>query len=356
MVLILRAAFLKPMPSLLHKKSLTRYRGATTTLLVVLPLVCAIGSLALGTYGTSPLQVCHIIFASITGQTSGIDPMAINLIKEVRLPRVLTAALVGAGLSVTGAYFQALFKNPLAAPDTLGVSNGAGFGAALAIVVGATSAGTQIGAIIFGLVAVFLAFSVVARGQTSTVTLILSGMLVGSLFSSLIALLKFIADPTEKLPQIIYWLMGSLSGASYRALFAVLPLYLVGMVVLFLFRWKANVISLGDVEARSFGVDIKRDKAIIIASCSVITALAVSISGVIGWVGIVVPHLARMLVGPDFRRLLPASVSLGMCYLIVIDDICRSISVFEIPLGVVTGIIGVPLFLYFIYRHKVSWS
>lgn len=330
--------------------------GALTAgALIALPLLFAVGSLALGAYAISPLEVCQIILARITGQSAGVDPMAANLVWEVRMPRVLAAAMVGAGLSATGALFQGLFKNPLAAPDTLGVSNGAGFGAALAIVLGLSGFGTQVGAIVFGLVAVGLAFAIVSRGRASTVTLILSGMLIGSLFSSLVSLLKFVADPTEKLPQIVYWLMGSLSGVGYDAILAVLPLYLVFMAVLFLFRWKANVLSLGDAEARSFGIDVGRDRGIIIASCSVVTALTVSMSGIIGWVGIVVPHLARMLVGPDFRRLLPASISLGMCYLIAIDDLCRTVSAFEIPIGVITGIIGVPMFLYFIYRRKVAW-
>lgn len=330
--------------------------GALTVgALIALPLLFAVGSLALGAYAISPLEVCQIILARIIGQGAGVDPMAANLVWEVRMPRVLAAAMVGAGLSATGALFQGLFKNPLAAPDTLGVSNGAGFGAALAIVLGLSGFGTQVGAIVFGLVAVGLAFAIVSRGRASTVTLILSGMLIGSLFSSLVSLLKFVADPTEKLPQIVYWLMGSLSGVGYDAILAVLPLYLVFMAVLFLFRWKANVLSLGDAEARSFGIDVGRDRGIIIASCSVVTALTVSMSGIIGWVGIVVPHLARMLVGPDFRRLLPASISLGMCYLIAIDDLCRTVSAFEIPIGVITGIIGVPMFLYFIYRRKVAW-
>lgn len=330
--------------------------GALTVgALIALPLLFAVGSLALGAYAISPLEVCQIILARITGQGAGVDPMAANLVWEVRMPRVLAAAMVGAGLSATGALFQGLFKNPLAAPDTLGVSNGAGFGAALAIVLGLSGFGTQVGAIVFGLVAVGLAFAIVSRGRASTVTLILSGMLIGSLFSSLVSLLKFVADPTEKLPQIVYWLMGSLSGVGYDAILAVLPLYLVFMAVLFLFRWKANVLSLGDAEARSSGIDVGRDRGIIIASCSVVTALTVSMSGIIGWVGIVVPHLARMLVGPDFRRLLPASISLGMCYLIAIDDLCRTVSAFEIPIGVITGIIGVPMFLYFIYRRKVAW-
>ena len=168
-------------------------------------------------------------------------------------------------------------------------------------------------------------------------------------------LLKFVADPTEKLPQIVYWLMGSLSNITYESILMILPLYIVAMAVLFLYRWRVNVLSLGDKEAKSFGLNVARDRGILIVACSVVTALVVSISGIIGWVGIVVPHLARMLVGPDFRRLLPASISLGICYLIAIDDLCRTVTAFEIPIGVITGIIGVPMFLYFIYRRKVSW-
>lgn len=323
--------------------------------LIALPVVFLVGSLALGAYAISPLEVFEIIVSRFTGNTEGIDQMAAGIVWQTRLPRALAAALVGAGLAATGALFQGLFRNPLAAPDTLGVSNGAGFGAGLAIILGASAVGTQLGAIAFGLAAVGLAFAVVSRGRANTVTLILSGMLIGSLFSSLVALLKFVADPTEKLPQIVYWLMGSLSNITYESILMILPLYIVAMAVLFLYRWRVNVLSLGDKEAKSFGLNVARDRGILIVACSVVIALVVSISGIIGWVGIVVPHLARMLVGPDFRRLLPASISLGICYLIAIDDLCRTVTAFEIPIGVITGIIGVPMFLYFIYRRKVSW-
>lgn len=336
--------------------SISKRRSAClAAVLIVLPVVFLVGSLALGAYTISPFEVFEIIVSRLTGNTEGIDQMAAGIVWQTRLPRALAAALVGAGLAATGALFQGLFRNPLAAPDTLGVSNGAGFGAGLAIILGASAVGTQLGAIAFGLAAVGLAFAVVSRGRANTVTLILSGMLIGSLFSSLVALLKFVADPTEKLPQIVYWLMGSLSNITYESILMILPLYIVAMAVLFLYRWRVNVLSLGDKEAKSFGLNVARDRGILIVACSVVTALVVSISGIIGWVGIVVPHLARMLVGPDFRRLLPASISLGICYLIAIDDLCRTVTAFEIPIGVITGIIGVPMFLYFIYRRKVSW-
>ena len=330
-------------------------RALVGVLLAVVPIIFFICSIAVGSYHISPWEVCQAIWGKITNQTLLADAMAVNLVWNVRLPRALAAALVGAGLSIAGAVFQGLFKNPLASPYTLGVSNGAGFGAGLAIILSFSAAATQAVAVAFGLAAVGLTFLFGARGRRTDVTLILSGMLVGSLFSSLVSLLKFVADPTEKLPQIVYWIMGSLSGVGFEDILRILPLYVVAIVILYLYRWRINVLSLGDREARSFGVDVKRDRSIIIVASSVLTALVVSISGIIGWVGIVVPHLARMMVGPDFRKLIPASTSLGICYMLVIDDICRTLTASEIPIGVVTGIIGVPMFLYFIYKRKVNW-
>ena len=328
---------------------------AVGAVFITLPLCLILISLAIGAYDISVSEVVQIVCGKITGKEPAIDAMAVNLIWQVRLPRVLGAVLVGAGLGVSGAVFQGLFRNPLASPYTLGVSNGAGFGASIAIVCSLSSLMIQMSAITFGLLSVGLTFLLAARGRRSTVTLVLSGMLVSSLFSSLVSLIKFMADPFEKLPEIIFWIMGSLSGISYEKLLRILPAYVISMAVILLFRWKLNVLSLGEQEARSFGIHVKRDRGISIVACSVLTALAVSISGIIGWVGIVIPHLARMIVGPDFRKLIPASLSLGICYLLVIDDLCRTLTASEIPIGVVTGIIGAPLFIYFIYKGKVSW-
>ena len=327
----------------------------TGIVLIILPIIFFIFSLALGSYNAGPIDVCQIIWCKVMGLTPPQDALTVNVIWQVRLPRVCAAALVGAGLSVAGAVFQGVFRNPLASPYTLGVSNGAGFGAALAIVLSLGAAGIQLFAVAFGLIAVALTFLIASRSRRNTVTLVLAGMLIGALFSSLVSLLKFTADPLEKLPQIVYWLMGSLSGSSFEELAKILPFYIVCMVAVFLLRWRTNVLSLGDQEAKSFGLNVRRDRAIVIGTSSMLTALVVSISGIIGWVGIVVPHLARMLVGPDFRKLIPTSVSIGICYLLVVDDLCRTLTASEIPLGVITGIIGVPLFLYFIYKKKVSW-
>lgn len=324
-------------------------------LLVALPVAAVVLSLAVGAYAIEPGEVLAIIWSGLTGRAYEADPMAASLVWQVRMPRILASLLVGGALSVAGAVFQGVFRNPLASPYTLGVSNGAGFGAALGILLGAGMVATQLGAIGFGVFTVALTFLVASRSRRSNVTLVLAGMLVSSLFASLVSLLKFVADPTEKLPQIVYWLMGSFSSVSYEKILMIVPLYATALLALFALRWRLNVLALGDIEARSFGVDVRRDRGVAIVAASVLAALSVSVSGIIGWVGIVVPHLARMVAGPDFRRLLPASFSLGVVYLLVIDDVCRALTSMEIPIGVVTGIVGVPVFLYFIYRKKVSW-
>ena len=327
---------------------------------IIAPILCILISLTLGAFEISVPEVIEIVWCGITGQEFTSDnyknpALAYSMVWTVRLPRVVVSCLVGAGLAIAGAVFQGVFRNPLASPYTLGVANGAGFGAAIGIVLGLSTFLIQGSAILFGLITVVLTFVVASRSSKSSVTLVLAGMLISSLFASLVSLLKFVADPTEKLPQIVYWLMGSFSGVSFEKLLMILPLYLISLVVLIAFRWRLNVLSVGDTEARSFGIDVTRDRNIVIVSASVISAVCVSISGIIGWVGIVVPHLARMICGPDFRKLLPVSLSLGACYLCIIDDVCRALTTAEIPIGVVTGIIGVPLFLYFIYRKKVNW-
>ena len=322
---------------------------------ILLPILFVLVSLGIGSYHIPFSDAVLILGRHLARLEQTADPMAVGLVLNVRLPRILGAVMVGAGLAVSGSVFQALFGNPLADPYTLGVSNGAGFGAGLAIVLSFSTVGVQLTAMGFGMSAVGLTFLLSIRNRNSSVTLILSGMLVSALFSSLVSLIKFTADPFEKLPEIVYWLMGTLVSISYKKLLLILPAYLLAMAVLLLYRWRVNVLSMGSREAHSFGVDVKRDRMIVILASTLLTSLVVSIAGIIGWVGIVIPHLARMIVGPDFRRLMPASASLGICYLLVIDNLCRTLTSMEIPIGVITGIIGIPLFVYFIYRRKVSW-
>lgn len=323
--------------------------------LILVPVFFAVIALGIGAYPVTPVDIIKILIYNSMGIVSDVDAMASNLILTVRLPRILGCVLVGAGLAMTGGVFQGIFRNPLASPYTLGVSNGAAFGAAMGIILSLNSSNIQILALAFGLLAMMITFLVARTSKQSTVVLVLSGLLVGSLFASLIALTKFMADPFEKLPQIIFWLMGTMSGISYEKIITILPLYLISIIILYFFSWKINVLSMGDEQAKAYGLDVKRDRIIIVICASIVTATIVSVTGIIGWVGIVIPHLARQLVGPDARKLLPASMSLGICYLVAMDTLCRSITASEIPLGVVTGIVGAPLFIYFIYQKKVRW-
>ena len=325
--------------------------------LILLPILCVLFSLTLGAYRITAADVFRILFGKVSGNMpADIKPLQVSMVMDVRLPRILGAVAVGTALAVSGGVFQALFGNPLADPYTLGVSNGAGFGAALAIVLSASSAAVQLSALGFGILSVGMTFLLAGKNRRAPVSLILSGMLVSAFFSSLVSLLKFTADPYEKLPQIIYWLMGSLTGVRYRKLAVILPGFAAALVILFLYRWRINILSMGNREAQSMGVNVQRDRTVVILAATLLTALAVSISGIIGWVGIVIPHLSRMIVGPDLRKLMPASASLGICYLLIIDDLCRTLTSLEIPIGVITGMIGIPIFVVFIARQKVSWT
>ena len=292
--------------------------GGQGTLFVLLPLACILYSLTLGAYHISATHVYQILLADFTGVLPpDVTAMEVSMIYDVRLPRIL--------------------------------------GAVVAIVLSLPAAGVQMAALVFGIVSVGLTFLLAGRKRGASVTMILSGMLVSAFFSSLVALLKFTADPQEKLPQIVYWLMGSLASVKFDRLLLILPAYLAALTLLFLYRWRINILSMGEQEAQSMGVAVRRDRAVIILAATLVTALVVSISGIIGWVGIVIPHLARMIVGPDFRRLMPVSASLGIVYLLVIDDLCRTLTALEIPIGVITGIVSIPIFIYFILRKKVRW-
>jgi iron complex transport system permease protein len=276
-----------------------------------------------------------------------------TVIFQVRLPRVLLAMFVGAGLSISGASFQGMFQNPLVSPGILGVSAGAGFGAALAILLSGNDAVIQISAFGFAILAVALTYRISRVYKTTPVLmLVLSGVVVGALFLALIGLIKYVADPYEKLPAITFWLMGSLSDASVKHLTTVVPPIVAGSIGLLLVRWRMNILSMGDEEARSLGINTELLKRFIIICATVVTAAAVCVSGMIGWVGLVIPHVARMIVGPDHKVLLPASLSLGAGYLLVIDNIARTATSAEIPLGILTAIIGAPFFAYLLRKTR----
>jgi len=280
-----------------------------------------------------------------------------TVIFQIRLPRVIAAMLVGGGLSIAGASFQGLFRNPLVSPDILGVSAGAGFGAAIGILLSGNPTIIQISAFFFGILAVAVAYAIgrIYR-NSSTLILVLAGIIVGSLFSALLSLSKYVADPYDTLPAIVFWLMGSLSTVSSADVIAIAPPILLGSLCLFLVRWRINLLSVGEEEAQALGLDTKKMTVAIIVASTIVTASAVCISGIVGWVGLVVPHIGRMLVGPDFRRLIPASAVLGASFLLVVDDIARTLAAIEIPLGILTALIGAPFFAYLLAQKKVGWT
>lgn len=272
---------------------------------------------------------------------------------SVRLPRILLACLVGCCISTAGAAYQGVFQNPMAAPDILGASSGAAFGAALAILLGAASWGITASAFVFSLVTVILVMVVsrFARGSR-VMTLILAGIVISSLFSSGTSYIKLVADPNDQLPQITYWLMGSLTEAKLTSVgFACIPMC-IGLVPLLMLRWRINLLTLGDEEAASMGVDTRQVRAVVILCATLITAASVSVSGMIGWVGLVIPHFARRLVGSNYLQLLPMSMILGALFLLGVDDVSRNLMAKEIPLGILTSLIGAPFFIYLLTRRE----
>lgn len=276
---------------------------------------------------------------------------------QIRLPRICAAFFVGSALSVSGAVFQGIFKNPLVAPDILGVSYGAGFGAALAILLTNGGHYLQVSAVFFGMLSVFVAYSMAKMFKgTPVLVLVLSGIIVGAFFQALLSCIKYVADPYDKLPSIIFWLMGSLSRVSAADLRWTVPTFCIGIGILLLCRWRINLLSLEEDEALSLGVNTSVERGIVIFICTVLSCLAVCLAGTIGWVGLVIPHVGRLLVGPDYRKLLPACVSLGGAYLILIDNVARTITMTEIPLGILTSLIGAPFFAVLLIKKHAGWQ
>ena len=325
-------------------------------LLIALPIVLFFVSFMLGRYPVAPIDVVKTILSPIFPQLA-VSPEINSIVFTIRLPRIIAALLVGAALSIAGASFQGIFKNPLVSPDLLGVSMGAGFGAAIAILANAGNALIQLSAFIFGIISVSITYGISKAYKAGGILLlVLSGTAVSAFFNALISGAKFMADPYDKLPQITYWLMGSLSAVNFDKLAMIIIPMLIGMIVILVLRWYLNVLAMGDEEAQSLGLDAGKLRLIIIVACTLVTSAAVSISGIIGWVGLVVPHMTRIIVGPDHKILLPASISIGASFLLLIDNISRTFISIEIPIGILTAIVGVPLFLYLLRRGYSEWN
>lgn len=328
-----------------------------TTILVALPILLFFGSFMIGRYPVSPKDVILAIISVFLPVTENLDSTIYTVVWDIRLPRIIAAMTVGAALSISGASFQGTFQNPLVSPDILGVSSGAGFGAAIAILLSFSVVMIQTTAFLFGLLAVILTYSLSKRLRGNTIlVMVLGGVAIAALFSAFISCIKYLADPDSKLPEIVYWLMGSLSAVNSNSILMTIGPVLIGFTALLLIGWRINVLSMGDDEARALGVNTEKMRLLVIFCCTLLTASAVSISGIIGWVGLVVPHAARMIVGPDHRKLLPASISLGATFLLLVDDVCRTATSIEIPLGILTAIIGAPVFIYLLQKGYEGWS
>lgn len=326
-------------------------------LLCLIPAALFFISLSLGRYDISPCTAAMIILSQICSLPVTWTDVQETVLLQIRLPRVIAVMLVGAGLAASGSAFQGLFRNPLVSSDILGVAAGAGFGAALGILISGDPIIIQILAFIWGVIAVGIAYGLIRvyKGGSSLI-LVLAGIIVGSFFSAMISLVKYVADPYQKLPAIVFWLMGSMSSTNWKDVYAVSIPIITGLIILILIRWRITILASGEEEAHSLGINTTRMAQIIIIVCTVITASGVCISGIIGWVGLVIPHLGRMIVGPDYRHLLPVSIILGASYLVVIDDLARTLTTQEIPLGILTSVIGVPFFAYLLSRKKVGWA
>lgn len=326
-----------------------RYRRLALCMPLLL-LAAILFSLCVGYYPLTPVQVVNAALAPL-GYGGEVLPQAVTIFWSIRLPRVLSAVLIGASLSVAGSAYQGMFRNPLVSSDILGVSSGASLGAALAILGGASGWVIQLSAFAGGVAAVAAAYLISRRSAHShTLSLVLTGSMIMSLCNAGVTMIKYVADPDDVLQQITFWLMGSLTKTDLEALGWSLPPMLAGLALIFLFRWRINLATLDEEEARSLGLNVRRFRLLLIAASTLLSAAAVCLGGLIGWVGLMIPHLARALVGADYRRLIPASAMLGGIYLLLMDDLARSILSMELPLGVVTSIMGAPFFIFLILK------
>lgn len=314
-------------------------------------LVMVLVALCVGHYSMDPRDVFGVISAALSG---GEIPAGMsNVLLNVRLPRMLAALIVGSALSMSGAVYQGVFRNPLVSPDLLGVSSGACVGAAGAILLGLGMVAQQIMAFGFGLLAVLIALAIPRLVRNSSnLMLVLAGIITSGFMSSVLGVMKFVADPDSQLAAIVFWQMGSLSVVNMGEVVSILPVYIVCAAVMLALSWRINILSFGEVEARTLGMNIKRMRGIIIICASCLTASSVCISGTIGWIGLVIPHLSRLLVGSDHRKMLPVTLLLGGVFLLIVDTIVRTFTTMDIPLSIITGLVGAPFYAWLLYKQR----
>ncbi|MEL7566458.1 MAG: iron ABC transporter permease [Dehalobacterium sp.] len=330
---------------------------ALLALLVLILIGMVIVSLCIGRYGVSIPDVIRILISKIIPIPTTWDANAESVIMTLRLPRVAAAILVGGSLALSGAVYQGVFQNPLVSPDLLGVSSGACVGAAIAILIGIGTFGVQVGAFTGGILAVTVTTTVPKLiKNSSNMMLVLSGIIVSGLMNSIMGITKYIADPETELAEITYWQMGSIAKVLPKSILTIAPAIFIGITILMLMRWKINVLSLGESEAKSLGINISTTRNIVIICATLLTASSVCISGTIGWVGLVVPHLGRLITGPNNIKLLPVSFIVGATFLLMIDTIARTLTSAELPLSILTGLIGAPFYFYLLKREKMNLS
>ncbi|MEL7609169.1 MAG: iron ABC transporter permease [Bacillota bacterium] len=326
--------------------------GVLTALFAALVAVI-LASFCFGRYGVPLNELLRILTGQVFSVEQTWTAQMETVVLNIRLPRILLSCFVGCCLSVAGASYQGVFQNPMASPDILGASSGAAFGAALSILLGASSRMVTVVAFAASLITVSVVYAIGERAPgRRVVSLILSGIMISSLLTAGISYIKLVADPTNQLPEITYWLMGSLAGTKMTDLaFAVWPMS-IGLIALFLMRWRLNLLTLGDDEARAMGVNVPALRFAVIIFATLITAASIAASGMIGWVGLVIPHFCRKIVGGNYKALIPASMSVGAMFLLVVDNVSRNLLATEIPIGILTAFIGAPFFIYLITRKE----
>ena len=321
-----------------------------------LMLLIIVGS-GVGRYHIPTLDVVKVVLSNVFDFSQTWEPQAYSVVMSLRLPRIITAVLVGGALALSGAVYQGVFKNPLVAPDMLGVSTGACVGASVGILCNAGGVTVQIVAFAGGMIAVVLATSIPKIMKNhSMMMLVLSGIIVTGLLDSIMGLLKYVADPDTELAEITHWQLGSLTKATWNDVAYIGPPILLAGIILITIRWRINILSLGEGEARTLGMDIRRIRGIVVVCATILTASAVCISGTIGWIGLVIPHLCRMMIGPDNRKVIPFSIVMGAIFLLLIDTMARVITNADIPLSILTGFVGAPFYFYLLLKQRMKLS
>lgn len=323
------------------------------TAFTILLAVIFLASLCIGRFPVKPGLVFRILLGAREGEIAGLTSITRSVIWNIRLPRLILAMTGGMGLGICGTVFQGIFRNPLVSPGVVGVTSGSGFGAALAILIFGWGGMTQVFAFIFGGLALIITWTIAKRARSGSLLMfVLAGVIVNMFFEAMISLVKFLADSDDKLPTIVYWLMGSLSTASWQKASLTVPFILGGTVLLFLLRWRINLLSLGEETVKGLGINPNRIMSMVLVLTTLIVSSIVSVAGIVGWIGLIVPHISRMIVGTEHQRLIPFAALSGGIFFMVIDTLARSVSAQDIPLGILTALVGAPVFVALLLRSR----